>query len=328
MRFVDHLYARAAHRDGLFFTGGWGDPAVRDLIADADAWRARPDPPSIQWVREAAGAGERLPAGWSIRRGKFASPFPAGLLPAESRTAWIEVIGPAAGGVPAVIHFAATGDQGFGRRRAWMAEPLARAGIASVVLENPFYGRRRPPGQPAHRLLHVADLLAMGAATVLEGVSLLAWLRAEGFGPLGVAGVSMGGSMAAMTGALGSDVLDLPIAVAGCLAAHSPEAVFVDGLLSRYCDWNRLSAGTEDARALFREWVAPCDIRRFPRPSAPDRAILLGARSDAYVPAGSIRTLHAAWPGSRLEWLRGGHVVSAIFGTGSLRSAIERGLAK
>ena len=38
--------------------------------------------------------------------------------------------------------------QGFWRRRLFMAKPLLQeAGIASIILENPFYGSRKPKAQ-------------------------------------------------------------------------------------------------------------------------------------------------------------------------------------
>jgi hypothetical protein len=48
---------------------------------------------------------------------------------------------------PVSLHFAATGNEGFSRRRTAFAKPLARADISSMILENPYYGLRRPAGQ-------------------------------------------------------------------------------------------------------------------------------------------------------------------------------------
>ena len=42
-------------------------------------------------------------------------------------------------------------------------------------------------------LLHVTDLFVMGGALVLECIVLLNWLQREGFGPLGITGISLGG---------------------------------------------------------------------------------------------------------------------------------------
>lgn len=42
-------------------------------------------------------------------------------------------------------------------------------------------------------LKNVSDLFVMGGALVLESAALLHWLEREGYGPLGMTGISMGG---------------------------------------------------------------------------------------------------------------------------------------
>lgn len=52
------------------------------------------------------------------------------------------------GPLPLCFLYGGTGEHYFWRRRTMVAVPLARDhGIASVIIENPFYGHRRPPGQ-------------------------------------------------------------------------------------------------------------------------------------------------------------------------------------
>jgi hypothetical protein len=58
-------------------------------------------------------------------------------------------------------------------------------GIATMVLESPFYGARRPVGQGGSRLLHVSDLLVLGRATIEESLCLLDWSHRQGYGKLG-----------------------------------------------------------------------------------------------------------------------------------------------
>jgi hypothetical protein len=41
------------------------------------------------------------------------------------------------------LHLAGTGDHGFSRRLV-TALPLVSEGIAALILESPYYGRRRP----------------------------------------------------------------------------------------------------------------------------------------------------------------------------------------
>lgn len=58
---------------------------------------------------------------------------------------------------------------------------------------SPFYGQRRPLMQFGSKLLCVSDLLLLGRATIEEARGLLHWLDSEeGFGKMGVCGLSMG----------------------------------------------------------------------------------------------------------------------------------------
>ena len=84
--------------------------------------------------------------------------------------------------------------QAFWRRRYLTALPLLKEeGIGAVLLENPFYGSRKPAGQVRSQLHHVSDLFVMGLALILECLVLMKWLEGEGLGPVGLTGVSMGG---------------------------------------------------------------------------------------------------------------------------------------
>jgi hypothetical protein len=66
-----------------------------------------------------------------------------------------------------------------------MASELWLQGIATMVLESPFYGARRPVGQEGSRLLRVSDLLVLGRATIEESLCLLDWSYQQGYGKLG-----------------------------------------------------------------------------------------------------------------------------------------------
>ena len=59
-------------------------------------------------------------------------------------------------------------------------------GIATLALESPFYGQRKPHYQQGSKLLHVSDLLLLGRATIEESLLLLHWLgQAAGHERLG-----------------------------------------------------------------------------------------------------------------------------------------------
>ncbi|KAL8096729.1 hypothetical protein AgCh_037634 [Apium graveolens] len=90
-----------------------------------------------------------------------------------------------------VVHLAGTGDHTF-ERRLRIGGPLLKKNIATMVLESPFYGQRRPLLQRGAKLLCVSGLLILGRATIEEARSLLYWLDSEaGFGKTGVCGLSM-----------------------------------------------------------------------------------------------------------------------------------------
>jgi len=104
-----------------------------------------------------------------------------------------------------------------------MAKPLANEyGIASVLLENPFYGSRKPGNQVRSSLRFVVDLFIMGAALILESLVLLRWGDRQGYSPLGITGISMGGHMASLACTAWPEQL----AVVPCLSWSTASSVF------------------------------------------------------------------------------------------------------
>jgi hypothetical protein len=204
--------------------------------------------------------------------------------------------------------------------------PLSKRGIGSLILENPFYGKRRPAGQHKKMLRSFSDLFLMGGATFMEGRALLDWLQQEGYLRTGVSGISMGGHMAAMVGSLSP----VPVAIVPCIAPHSPSAVFTEGTLRHYCAWDVLKHGQNgqgQAREFMKGLLDIMDIRNFPEPSAPAAAVMIAAENDAYIPQDSTLKMHHHWPGSSLTWLGGGHVGAFLFHRRAFVSAIVHAFA-
>lgn len=99
-----------------------------------------------------------------------------------------------------------------------MAKPLLKeTGIGSIILENPFCefhtvvtndyycywiadGYRKPADQTRSALRNVSDIFVMGGCLILECITLFNWCKRNGFGPLGVTGISMGGHVSAVDG--------------------------------------------------------------------------------------------------------------------------------
>ncbi|KAM8764910.1 protein ABHD18 isoform 4-T8 [Rhynchonycteris naso] len=76
----------------------------------------------------------------------------------------------------------------------------------------------------------------MGGALVLESAALLHWLEREGYGPLGMTGISMGGHMAS----LAVSNWPKPMPLIPCLSWSTASGVFTTGVLSKSINWREL----------------------------------------------------------------------------------------
>lgn len=326
---------------GRFFTGGWGElAALREqfgLPATCERWD---DPAALSAFRQAmlpartpadidiAWLGERRwPGGTSIRRGTFTTPYNAALLPEASRLAHVEQVCPAgpAPGRPACVLFAATGEQGFLSRRL-LALALARHGITTLILENPYYGLRRPADQRGYFQNRFVDLLAMFNASIEEGRALLAWLRRSGHERLAVSGISMGGSVSALVAARST----FPVAAISLIPSSSVGPAYAGGVIANHVAWERLADGLPpgvDPRRLIVDWLSVFDVCALPRPVAESACCFLSATDDGCIPRHATDALHCHWPAARIEWIEGGHTTGAVFGWNRYRRAIIAALS-
>lgn len=226
------------------FIGGWGKPEdlkrifeFRKLIGDREKCKSlvpKDYPVYINKTEEFADC--------QVQEGFFISPLEhlvPGILPPESIKARFQFIVPKRWqkNRPVCIHLAGTGDHFFWRRRTLMARPMIKeAGMASLLLENPYYGYRKPKDQLRSSLKNVSDLFVMGGALILESTVLLRWLEREGFWPLGMTGISMGGYMAS----LAVTNWPKPIPLIPCLSWSTASSVFTTGVLSKAVNWTEL----------------------------------------------------------------------------------------
>ncbi|XP_055923406.1 protein ABHD18 isoform X2 [Eupeodes corollae] len=180
----------------------------------------------------------------TILEGNFKTPFEfhlPGLVPKESHKAYFQVILPNKWAdekhKPMCIHLAGTGDHYFWRRRNLIAKPLLKeANIGGIILENPFYGLRKPENQVRSNLRNVSDIFVMGGCLILECLVLLHWCERNGYGPLGVTGMSMGGHMAS----LAATNWPKPLVLVPCLSWSTAAAVFTTGVMSHSINWDML----------------------------------------------------------------------------------------
>ncbi|CAG0918712.1 unnamed protein product, partial [Notodromas monacha] len=231
-----------------YFTKGWGEPEVmkrlfrfRKIMSNRETCRhlvSHHYPISVKQVESNSD--------YKLFEGSFTSPFVrfmGDLMPVECHTAHFQMLLPTKwrneNHKPVCIHLAGTGDHFFWRRRTLMARPLLRdSGIGSILVENPFYGSRKPKDYVRSNLHNVTDIFLMGGCLILECSALLHWCERNGFGPLGLTGISMGGHMAS----LAATNWPKPIALIPCLSGTSASGVFTQGVMSGAIDWSLLES--------------------------------------------------------------------------------------
>ena len=230
--------------------------------------------------------------------------------PSCARTARFELLLPAGPLRGVMVHLAASGDQGFAFRLRFAA-PLLAHGLGTLVLEQPYYGARRPDGQNRHAMRCVSDLHLMGSATFQEARALLGWLRDVQRVPLvGITGYSMGGQLGALAGAS----MPWPVAVVPLAPPCSPDTVLSEGVLKDVCDWAALGGrgvSREEARRELCDHLARFSVLAIPPPVFPEAAIVVGTSEDGVIPPAEMRRIAAHW-GCELRWIEAGHVSAVI----------------
>uniref|UniRef100_A0A2L2Y3C7 Protein ABHD18 n=1 Tax=Parasteatoda tepidariorum TaxID=114398 RepID=A0A2L2Y3C7_PARTP len=226
-----------------FFTKGWGKPenlkrlfAFRKVISNRATCQRLVDPDYPVIIEKIENHQN-----YKILDGHLISPFVHYLpevVPEESKIARFQILLPNTWPCeplrPICLHLAGTGDHFYWRRRMLMARPLLKDyGIASILLENPFYGSRKPKTQKRSSLHNVSDIFVMGGCLILESLALFHWCEKEGFGPLGITGISMGGHMASLAGCSWHK----PIPIIPCLSWSTASQVFTHGVMSAGIPW-------------------------------------------------------------------------------------------
>ncbi len=286
-----------------FFGGGWGDP---ELLEPLDFANFPADPIDIQWLTT------RTTDTTVIRHGTFISPLD--LLPDRARRGSIIQIEPHEPTERTVVLMPAWNEHEPSVRVA-LAQRLARRGITSVILENAYFGSRHPDPHGGHPIRTVADFMLMGASACIEARCILAHFREE-TDQVGVAGYSMGGNTAALVGAS----MPFPVAIAALAVSHSPGPVFLDGVLWYGIAWDAL--GGPDVEDELREVLGQVSVLDLPPAPHVDHAVLVGARSDAYIPREATQALADHWPNADMRWEPGGHATLVWLRKSKLADAV------
>ncbi|XP_014090930.2 protein ABHD18 isoform X1 [Bactrocera oleae] len=241
---LDSIYRRLLIT--RFFEKGWGTPEnlqrlfeFRKIISRRETcYKLIPQDYPVEITRN------NKYSDCSILEGKFISPLELhlpGVVPKAAQEAHFQVILPKKWREekfkPMCIHLAGTGDHFYWRRRNFIAKPLLKdANIGAIILENPFYGLRKPDHQVRSNLQNVSDIFVMGGCLILECLVLLHWCERNGLGPLGITGLSMGGHMAS----LAATNWPKPLVLVPCLSWSTAAPVFTTGVMSQSINWDML----------------------------------------------------------------------------------------
>jgi hypothetical protein len=178
-----------------------------------------------------------------------------------------------------------------------------RLGFNMLVPTLPLHGRRAIGRRSGEGYLRgdVMDTIHAEAQAIWDLRRLLSWVRAEGGGPVGVYGISLGGYNAALLACLDAD---LGCAIAGIPVADFARIVFRHAPPLHLRD--AIGAGLVDRRLRELERVvSPLALE--PR-IAPERRWLFAAVADRIVPPDHVRDLWRHWGRPPIAWYQGSHL--------------------
>ncbi len=318
-RLADRGIAYATSRPPMF-ADGWGPPSLLESLISRVDRRPPSSPVEMRWFQRT-----RTWRGLHYFRGYFPTPAMSLPLPPQSRTAYVELLLPEGAlqnsSLSVCIHLAGTGDATYLGRRI-IALPLAHhRNIGALILQNPFYGERQPSYQTGTKLRRVTDQFLMNLVTLEEACALVHWLRRLGVEHVGLTGYSMGGYIAA----LAAQRLSERLAIVPCAVGDRAVYPLVHSPLARLVDWSALQRDAPDDRRAseyMSELMSRFAISRHGDLDAAHRAILLGARHDAFILPEEVHRLARHWSQSELRWMDAGHTTGWLFCRTAIREAI------
>ncbi|KAG1665454.1 Protein ABHD18 [Nymphon striatum] len=211
-----------------FFVKGWGKPdnlkkilEFRKIISDRSRCQnlVSSDYPVV--IDQEYNKND-----YKVLEGHFVTPlchYLPEVVPQESVIARFQVITPKtwkSSHKPICLHLAGTGDHNL---------------TLTLILA---HGVRKPKAQSRSSLHNVSDLFVMGSCLILESLALFHWCERQGYGPLGITGISMGGHMASIAGCNWHK----PIALTPCLSWTTASCAFTKGVLSGAIPWQLLES--------------------------------------------------------------------------------------
>lgn len=286
----------------------------------------------------------------------FESPF-ADMLPAESRRVLFARLRPGRGGDArkdgarrVAILLPCTGDIDEWYRRS-IARELLESGVECVIPTIAYYGARAPRGQWRHVIRTVSEAKIQLSVTPVEMMEIARAVMEES-GPgteLCVAGVSLGGTMSALTAcALARNAVDADSTSVCCIAAANDCTPYTDGSIETRLAWDVLceqlatksdeaaaveaaacwgghekGATKEQAREAFLEAMSELNMQALVVEKSVRSAVFITAKNDRFVGntteaiAETLQTMTTDSNGYWREDFDGGHL-QFIFGRKSV----------
>lgn len=181
-------------------------------------------------------------------------------------------------------------------------------GYDILLYTQPFHGDRRAPKEPFSGFGLFARGFAQANEAMLQSVyDLRVWinyLEGQGVRHVGVAGMSLGGYVAALAASCDSRldyaVANVPAVVVADMALEWP---LLDRVSRRF-----LGARGVGLRDLRHALAVQCPLTWRPVID-PGRLLIIGGAGDRFTSPRYIQLLHEHWAGSHLHWFPGNHVL-------------------
>jgi dienelactone hydrolase len=205
----------------------------------------------------------------------------------------------------------------------YLAARLAQRGVAALFVKLPYYGERRPPGEPRRFLSADIDrsvtAMRQGICDVRRAAAWLAGRRDVDPARLGITGVSLGGIVAAVAAAVDPTLNRAVLLLAG-------------GDLARIL-WDMPEA---EARRYRAAWVAAGktfdDLKALTDPFDPlthahrlvgKRVLMIAGNSDEVIPPACTRALWSAAGSPPIVWYDCGHYSAIAYLLPATRRMID-----
>jgi len=183
-----------------------------------------------------------------------------------------------------------------------------KSGYDIALMTMPFHGPRMEKRDPFSGFGFMGEGMAHMNEAMLQAVhdarTVISWLHDEGAPSVGVSGLSLGGYITSLL-AVADDRPDYCI-------PNSPVVSTIDLALewaiTRQLFWGMRKLSGKSV-AEMRHGQAVHSPMSYPLKIAPEKVLMIAGAGDRFTPPRYVRALHEHWPGSRLHWFPGNHLI-------------------